>query len=171
MQDGMDRKRQLARHLLGRALPTRRRRGLTLFECLLALMILLVAVLAVTSATTIGHQHLQAGDDLLRAVECTRNLMDEIASRPYAGVSGGARSTWHIDDYHGFAQAIGAMTDFTGAPCEVDHFGWAVTVAATDHTVADLDGAMIPGKTITITVSDAQGPVSELTQFIAEETP
>jgi hypothetical protein len=133
--------------------------------------ILSVAVLAVTAATTTGHQHLNDGDRILRAVRIAENLMDEIRSRPYDGTVGGPRSDWHIDDFNGFAEAIGSMQDFTGEATDDTEFGRSVEIQAANHTVAELDGAVLPGKNITITVLDAEGTVYVLSRFVAEVTP
>jgi hypothetical protein len=140
---------------------------------MLALAIAATALLAVTAATTAGHQHLQQGDHVLRAVRLAQTLMDEILSRPYDGSAGGARASWHIDDYDGFTEDLGAITDFTTAPCDDDDlpFGRCVCVAPTSLTVPDLDGAVVPGKHVTVTVNDADGTVFELSRFIAETSP
>lgn len=143
--------------------------GLTLAECLLAIVVLWVAVLGLSFATTAGHQHLNHGDRMLRAVRLAEHLMEEIQSRPYSG-SGIGRPSYHIDDYNGFNEAAGELRDFAGDLYDdADQiFNRSVAITSASQTVGSLDGLTISGKTIVITLEDAAGAQWTLSRFVPE---
>lgn len=149
----------------------RRCRGITLVESLLAVLILSLAVMGLSYATTAGHQHLQHGDMMLRGTRLAEHLMEEIQSKPYAG-TGASRMLYCIDDYHGFTEAAGNLKNVLGELYdEADQiFSRSVTVANGTTTIADFENAVIPGKTVVVTVSDGNGASWSLTRFISEVT-
>ncbi len=145
------------------------RNALTLVECVLAMVVLSIGVLGMVYATTAGHHHLHGSDLQLRAVRLAEHLLEEIHARPYSG-SGIGRASFCVDDYDGFSEDPGQVRSFTGE-LYGDHdqiFSRSVTVTAANETVADLDGASIPGKTVTVTVQDSRGVNWSLSRFICE---
>ena len=146
-----------------------RRMGLTLVECLLAVLILSVAVLGMSYATTSGHEHLHHSDTRLRAIRVAEHLMEEIQSRPYDG-SGGIRSEFCIDDFNGFAEDAGGLADFSNTPYDEEDqaFSRSATVVAANLVVPELENVIIPGKTVTVTVSSMAGSQWVISRFIPE---
>jgi hypothetical protein len=136
---------------------------------MVAMVILSMAVLAVNYTTTAGHQHLDLSEKRLRAVRLAGDLLEEIVSRPYAG-AGADRSTFCVDDYNGFQEAPGELKQASGTLYggEDQQCGRVASVTATTITVSELENAVIPGKTVTVTVSDADGHEWELSRFIPE---
>ena len=158
--------------------PNHRGRGLTLVECLIALTILSVAVLAVSHAAATGQQQAHHADDAARAVRLARDLADEILSKPHTDPGGSAvfgpepgettRTQFDdADDYHNHAEAAGQLKDFTGAAyASADQlFTRDVTVTAGGQTVPAL-GVTVPGVTVTIRVQKAGGVKCEINRFI-----
>lgn len=145
-------------------------RGVTLVECLLAMAILAVAVLSLVYTATAGHQHAYHGDTSLRATRLAEQLMEEILSRPYDG-SGTDRDDWHLDDYDGFTESAGTLTDGIGSllPADDQTFSWSVSVSSSVQTIGSLDGIDISGKTIVITVQNETGEVWQLCRFLPEK--
>lgn len=142
--------------------------GITLVECLLAIGILAIAVLGATYATMAGRQHLQHGEEMLRAVRLAEHLMEEIASRPYSG-TGADRASFHLSDYHGFNEQLNELRDFASElyPNADQLFTRSVTVVSAAHEVMGL-GTTISGKTVTITIQSAIGREWQLSRFIPE---
>jgi len=148
-------------------------RALTFVECLLALVVLAVASLAAAAATNAGHQQLRSSADRLRAVQLAEHLLDEILIRSYAGVSGGSRADWHIDEYDDFSEAAGSLKDALGAALDdADQvYSRSVSIDSATVTLTELEGAIVQGKQVTVTISGASGIVIPLSRFIAERDP
>jgi MSHA pilin protein MshD len=164
-------------HLIGRNLRSAAR-GLTLLECVLAMVILPLAVTAITYAVVAGQQ--QSGEALrrARAARLAEAMMEEILSRPYADPQGSSalgpeagESTRllydNIDDFHGLTEAAGSLKDATLANCPsvLQKFGRSVSCSLGSVTAGGL-GA-ISGIHITVTVTENGSPVVTLTRFKA----
>jgi len=143
------------------------RAGLTLVECLLAMLILSIAVLGITYATTAGHQHLHYADSSLRAVRLAENLIEEIQSRPYFG-HGADRPTFHVDDYDNLHEAPGSLKDCNAVLYDAADQVFSRSASVTDTTtnVPDLENAAMPCKTVVVTVHDAFGDHWQLSRLI-----
>ena len=152
----------------------------TLIECLMASALLAFVVAAVCQAIVAGQ--MQTADALhdLRGMAIAEMTMEEILALPYADPEGAAaagpdsgettRAAYdNCDDYHGFAQTAGNVTDGTGAvlPSDYDRFAVSVTAAYGTKTVAGLATSM-PGLDVTVTVTDTTGREWELQRFIPE---
>ena len=150
--------------------PVRRLAGVTLAESLLAMVIVALAVLSISYVTTAGHQHMHHGEMSLRAVRLAEHLMEEIITRPYHGSGGSERHEYHLDDFDGFQEEPGSLTDFTGTPYSAadQKFTRRVSIDGAAITVDDLDDITIDGKLVTITVERAEGRQWQLTRFIPE---
>jgi len=145
---------------------------MTLVECMAAMLILSVAVLAVTYVTSAGHAHLHHGETALRAVRLAENLIEEIVGRPYHG-SGATRDAYCIDDYDGFSETAGTLRDAAGVlhPDADQAFNRAAEVEPLTLTIADLDNASIAAKRIVVTVEDMEGNAWSVSRLAPEPTP
>lgn len=143
--------------------------GMTVVECLLALVILAIAILGLTGAANSGHQHQQHSERVLRAVRLAEHLLEEIQSRPYSG-NGASRTSYHMDDFNNFEELSGDLKDFTSSLYGAADQRYSRTVSVTDSTLTlvALENAEIPGKTLMVTVQDASGAHWQLSRFIAE---
>jgi Tfp pilus assembly protein PilV len=138
----------------------RLRRGFTLMEALMASGILLVIVVAVTSAITAGQQHAFEAHQRIAASIAAEELMGRLITFPYADLSA----------WNGYTEAVGAMTDMNSDPLPVsfDMVGRDVTVATTIKTLGDLS-VIVQGRTVTVRAFNGEGRVlASLTRFIPE---
>ncbi len=110
---------------------TTRRAAFTLFEALLAIAILAMAITAVTMPFSAGAQNEQVDARRSLAVNFAQELMEEILAKPFydpqspdvldpgpeTGESG--RDGFdNVDDYHGYTEEPGDITGFSGAVLE-----------------------------------------------------
>jgi Tfp pilus assembly protein PilV len=158
----------------------RRSRGLTVVECLLALTILSVTVLAATMTLSAGAQHDRRGNRAAVAARLGRDMLEEITSRAYAEpVSAPAfgpefgeisRALYDdVDDYNGLSEARGAVATVEGTlyAAHDQQFARAVTVTAGAMNVADL-GRNVNGLTVVVTLTAEGGERWQFTRFIPE---
>ena len=159
--------------------PTRRR-ALTLVECMLALAVLSVALLAVVSTATVGQQHLQAADHAMAASRLARDLLEEISAKAYQDpdqtpvfgreTGEAARAAYDdCDDYHGFSEPRGSVYNAAGVlyPESQNAFSRTATVAAETRVITTL-GATIPGLRVTVEVQDKHAQKWQYTRFIPQ---
>src|SRR4051812_32232603 len=66
----------------------RRKHGLTIVECMIAMTILSVIVLVTCYTLAAGQQHIYEGNRLATAVRLGRDLLEEITARGYRDPSG-----------------------------------------------------------------------------------
>lgn len=157
-----------------------RSRGFSLVEALLASMILAFSAAAVSHALLSGHQLTDAALHHSRAMDLAGALMEEVLRLPYDDPDGSSnmgpesgetnRTLYdNVDDYHGFNQSVGAVTDVAGDLYEPAYqdFDRAVTITAGSQTVAGLGGA-INGVTIDVTVTDSAGTTWAIQRFVPE---
>jgi hypothetical protein len=158
----------------------RRSRGLTVVECLLALTILSVTVLAATMTLSAGAQHDRRGDLASIAARLGRDLLEEICSREYRepisapgfGPEFGetTRALFDdVDDYNGLTEARGDLENFAGVKYAQyeQRFARSVTVTAGAVHVADLS-QNINGLTVVVTLRSESGETWQFTRFIPE---
>jgi prepilin-type N-terminal cleavage/methylation domain-containing protein len=95
-------------------------RGFTLTESLLASVLLAVIVTGLCTVVAATHQNSTAGEQLATAHMLARQLMEEIAARPYG----------QLGDYHGYSQTSSglAMADGTTVPLDGGAFRREVAV-------------------------------------------
>jgi prepilin-type N-terminal cleavage/methylation domain-containing protein len=158
----------------------RRNRGLTIVECLVAMTILSVVVLVTCHTLAAGHEHVHYGDRRSTAVRIGRDMLEEITARPYRdlatpthfGPETSETMRTHfddVDDYHGYAEALGSLTDFAASayPEHDQAFSRSVTVTAATTTVTDL-GRNFPGLSVVVTVRARSGEEWQFSRFIPE---
>jgi type II secretory pathway pseudopilin PulG len=154
--------------------------GLTVVECLLAIVLLAATLLAVISTVTAGQQHVAYADQGMRAVRLAQDLLEEITARAYSEPNGvasfgpevgeSARSEFDdLDDYDSYAEEPGSLADFRG-----ERYGpqdqacrRSVTVADASQDAAAL-GTTITGRTVTVLVQGPKGEQWEFSRFIPE---
>lgn len=151
----------------------RRRAGLTLAECIVALVVLSLAVTAVAYAVSAGQMQSAEALRKSRATMLAEALMDEIFAKSYgAPVTGTppARTGYtHAGQYNVFSEAPGNVRNAAGAlyPSEFQRFGRSATVTTGTATLAGLGAARL-GLVVTVTVSEGGGAVSTLTRFMVK---
>ncbi len=164
----------------------KKRLALTLYEAMLAAMILAVVAVAASQAIVAGQMQTYDAMHRQRALTLADSLVDEILRLPYDDPNGAStpgpesgestRSAFdNIDDYHGFSEAgsltdaAGTLTDATGAAYSDPYqfFTQSVTVAASTQNVSALGGD-ITGMLVTVTVSDDSGQQWSLESFVPQ---
>lgn len=159
------------------------RLGLTVVEAMMALAVLSVAVLAVSHAVVAGQTHARGGDDAMRAVDLAQDLMEEILALSYRDPDGtstlgpetgetGRSSFDNVDDFHGYTETVGTITDFAGNPydAQVQAFARAVNITTTNESISEL-ATSISGLTVTVTVTDPTGHAWTVIRFVPEFAP
>ena len=153
------------------SLRTSRCAGLTLPEVLLASAVLAFAVAALSQAMMVAQGQVHGAVDETRAVSLLEATMAEVMRLPYADPEDG--TAYHagpeagetlrtgydnLDDYHGWSQNAGALTDFAEVayPAEYARFSRSVQVTPANAFV-ELFGASYSGVRVVVSVSDDTG--------------
>jgi Tfp pilus assembly protein PilV len=156
-----------------------RRTGFTLAEALLAAVILLVAISAITLPFAAGARAEQADARMCLAVSLAQEMMEEILSKPFNDPQGASapgpesgetrRSRFdNVDDYHGYAEAAGQIADANGVvidtPASQDLSRW---VSAQYVYVSGQDtGQPATFVRVKVTVAYKGAPLVELTRLV-----
>lgn len=141
--------------------------------------ILPLAVVAVVYAVTAGQ--MQATESLrgARATALAEALLEEVLSKSFSepgggstfGLEAGESTRAHyddMDDYAGFTEAAGSLTDVSGMayPAEYQRCTRMVTCTLESKSLTGI-GSATPGLTITVTVSESGAPLVTLARFVA----
>jgi len=153
--------------------------GLTLLECVAAMVVLSLVLLAVLSTSVAGQQRLSAADRAMTGTRVGRDLLEEVSSMAYKDPGATAvfgaepdesgRQTWDdVDDYHGYSEAPGLLRDARGRlyPAESQEYRRSATVVAQTLNLPQL-GA-VPGKLVTVTVEHPRGGTWTHARFIPQ---
>jgi len=168
----------------------RRSLGFTLAEAMLASVVLAIAVVGISQLTSASYQQSEALRQDTRAVSLARELIEEIAGKPFADpnpVSGeeyhpgpdtgetyGNRATYdNVDDYDGFTDSTnaGAMKTVSGQALDfkvTEYFSRAVKVeyrTAPAGPAGNGDFALV-----TVTVTTAKGRTVQLSRLFTRTT-
>ena len=148
-------------------------RALTILECMIATLILSVAVIGVLMPMITGHRCLRHAELHSRAVRVAENMVEEMLPRPYGVGTGASRSQWGLDQYNGLSEQAGDLRDWAGRLCDSNDqvFGRSVTVTSETQSLAGIGGPNIPGKTLTVRVDGPDGESWTLRRFIPTPTP
>ena len=122
--------------------------------------ILLIIVVAVTSAITSGQQHAYEAHQNIAAALAAEELMGRLTIEDYDKLS----------SWNGFTEAVGAMTDMNGQafPESFDMVGRQVQVTTSLQRIGGL-GIDVRGRDVSIRAFDADGRILvELARFIPE---
>jgi len=145
--------------IIGRYLiPASSRRGLTLLECTLALIIVPMAVAAVAVAIVTGQSQAAEAMRQTRAAMLAEALMEQVLVQPYDDVQ---------TFCDGFTESPGSVTDAAGTLCPdaMQSFQRSVSCQQQSVTVDELS-LTTDGLEITATVTENGVPVVTLTRFV-----
>ncbi len=166
-------------------MPTRRtprgQRGFTLLEALFAATVLAFVVAALSQSIVIGQMQTYDAMHSGRAVALAEAMMEEVLTLPYHDPGGGVtlgpdsgettrQDFDDVDDYHGYEEEAGALTDAEGNLYAdlYQRFNRRVSVVA-DHVDVAAFGASQPGLTITVTVQEGDdGRQWTVSRFVPE---
>jgi hypothetical protein len=129
-------------------------------ESLMAAGILLVIVVAVTSAITAGQQNAFEAHQRIAATLAAEELMGRLGTEPWDNLSG----------WNGYTEPVGTMTDIGGQPMPLSFnmVGRQAEVTTTLKTLSGL-GVNIRGRTVVIRAFDADGRIlASVTRFVPE---
>lgn len=146
----------------------RRSHGYTLMECLMASVILAVAVAAVAQSLTAGQMETKTAQERIRSMALGSAMMEEILAYPGPSPTGSNRSAFTIPlDYHNYTEAAGTLRDAAGElyPIEYQKFSRKVSVVPGTFTVSGF-ASSVSGVTVTVTVTDPHGGNWIITHFI-----
>ncbi|MGP1310295.1 MAG: type IV pilus modification PilV family protein [Phycisphaerales bacterium] len=135
------------------------RRGLTLIESLIASAILLMSVLALTTAIAAGQSAAIEGQKLLLGSLAVDDLLSELWSEDYDDLS----------KYDGAEEAVGALATLDGEdyPDTYWMIGRRVEVEDTDIK-AEAVGVIVRGKLLRVTVFDEDRDLVSAELFVPE---
>lgn len=142
--------------LLGR----RTRRGFTLLEALMANGILLVVVVAVTSAITAGQQNAYEAHQRIAASLAAEEMMGRLITDSYA----------NLPSWNGYTEAVGKMTDVQGKPMpgSFGMVGRDVQVTTGLRTINEVS-VTVQGRTVQVRAFNRHNrTLTQLTRFIPE---
>jgi prepilin-type N-terminal cleavage/methylation domain-containing protein len=158
----------------------RRRHGLTIVECMIAMTILSVIVLVTCYTLAAGQQHIYEGNRLATAARLGRDLIEEISARSSRDPSGTTnfgpepdemtRAAFDdVDDYKNYSEPAGSLVDATGTPYPAADqvFSRSVSINKAPLNVSDL-GGQFNGLTVKVTVQAPTGQQWVFTRFIPE---
>jgi prepilin-type N-terminal cleavage/methylation domain-containing protein len=162
-------------------------RGFTLAESLVASVVLAIAVVAVAGTLTATYQSLSAGAGTSEAVAMARQLIEEIAAKPFfvnapavdsAGFAGGNlnRATFDtIDDYHGFTDTSSAIKKLDGATVATGSSGGGIYTRSVSITtgVRPIGHTTAPAADfalVTVTVTKPSGEQIKMSQLVTRST-
>ena len=146
----------------------------------MALVIFPLAVTAISYAIVAGQSQAAEAMRQNRASLLAEALMEEIVALSYdsdadavLGPEGGETSRDDYDspnDFHGFSEAAGSITDATGTACPqpMQRFSRSVSCTTTSATVTGF-GITTDTLEATVTVSDNGEPVVTLTRAIVDQ--
>ena len=137
----------------------RRRRGFTLLESMIAMVILAATVLAVASAINASSQQSIEGQKQILAAMAADDLLAELSAVPYAQLS----------THDGLDQGIGLMETLTSFPYPDTYWliGRSVIVTETMMSTGAL-GVDVRGMLITVSAYDENRTLSQIQTFIPE---
>jgi len=163
---------------------TRRHRhfGFTLVEALTASVILVLCIVAVSVCMRAGHQANQDASQGQRAVKLAEELVEYVLSLPYYDDGGvqtpgpeagetGASAFDNADDFHGYSDPEGTLTDMSGSayPPEYQVFTRSVSVQYGSVSIGGL-GQPVDGLTVVVQISDRKGRTWDVRRFISQPT-
>ncbi len=138
-------------------------RGFTLIEAMVAVSVLSLSVLALSSAVAAGQQASLEGQKMVLGALAVSDMMSELSSVPYNTLT----------SYHGRKSAPGAMQTLDGAayPSTYWSVGRQVSVTPTRFSEPGI-GVEFGGMTIKVWAYDAEGrTVASAERFVPEPAP
>lgn len=136
------------------------RRGLTLMEALMASGILLMVVVAVTSAITAGQQQSYEAQQRIAASLAVDDLTGRLAIADYST----------LPTFHNYTEAVGGMLDMNGQPMPelFATIGRKVTVKTSLRELNDIN-VKVRGRDVRVQAFDKTGRVlADVSTFVPE---
>jgi Tfp pilus assembly protein PilV len=159
------------------SIPGRFHSGFTLAESLIASVVLAAAVIGISGALTTSYQQSRFLDQTATALSLARELMEEIAAKPFSDPDGIAEASYptratrdNVADYHNYtdqsttlATISGTVRNLTGS----DVYTRAVTVTAGPKPSQLAASASIDNfKTVTVLVTTPSGQKVTISQLM-----
>ena len=141
------------------------RKGLTLFESLIAIGLLAATVTAVMSALASGRQHSEATRQHLSASLAAEMLMARVTATAHTNEGWDSLPQWQ-----GYTEAPGNIQAGSGSdlPHAYQQIGLSVDLATVHHEIPKL-AVRIDGRDIRVRAHDQQGqPLAEIVRFVPE---
>ena len=132
-------------------------------ESMMAAGILLVIVLAVTSAITAGQQNAYEAHQRIAATLAAEDLMGRLVTKAWDDLSA----------WNGYTEPVGTMTDVDGQPmpASFEMVGRQAEVTTTIKSISGL-GVNIRGRTVMVRSFDADGRIlTTVSRFVPEPPP
>lgn len=156
-----------------------RNAGFTLIEALIASAVLSFVVAALTQAIVAGQTQTQYALHAGRAVQLAEAMLEEVLSKPWTDPAGGsglgpesgenARADFDdLDDYAGFTEDAGSLSDATGTPYADAFQSFERSVAVTSQNVDHATLGRRSGKLIVVSVAEPGGRAWTVRRFVAE---
>ncbi len=142
-----------------RSILAARRRGLTLVESLIASAILLMSVLALTTAIAAGQASAIEGQKLLLGSMAVDDLLSEIWAEPYE----------NLPKYDDTTDPVGSITSLDGEAYPDSFWMLGRRLEVEDLDVkSDETGVLVRGRILRVTVFDADRDLVSAELFVAE---
>jgi type II secretory pathway pseudopilin PulG len=163
----------------------RRRGGFTLIEALLAAVVLAVAVMGACSTLTASYQNISLLRQTATAVSLARELIEEIAARPYVSPIDGSITTGpsptmtsrsmfaKVGDYAGYTDVSTSLVGLDGTGVSVgagETYTRSVTVMFGGKPSVDTASPANDFALVTVTVTMPSGRTVSLSRTMANET-
>ncbi len=142
-------------------------RAVTLVECLIAAVVLSIAVIGVASSMGSTVRNVERGAERLEGIRLATRMLEEIAIKPISTDDGG-RSGWGVDDYDGLEELPGTLTESSGESCVLREQVYTRRVAVEPCLLPDLSNGTTSytGRRIIVVVESPNGWAIELTRCI-----
>jgi type II secretory pathway pseudopilin PulG len=162
-----------------------RRGGFTLVEALLAAVVLAVAVLGACSTLSASYQNISSLRQTATAVSLARELIEEIAARPYVSPIDGSTTTGptasmtnrslfaKVGDYQGYTDSTSNMIGLDGSTVSVGQgevYTRGVTITFGAKPSVDTSSPANDFALVTVTVAMPSGQKVSLSRMMANET-
>lgn len=136
------------------------RRGFTLLESLMAAGILLIVVVAVSSAVVAGHQHSREAQDRIAGTLAAEELLARMVAMDYDELPG----------RNGYTEFPGMMTDITGEPFPeaFNTIGRRAYVSSGIRTMPGVSAKVYGREVRVVSFIIGRGPVAEARCFIPQ---
>jgi type II secretory pathway pseudopilin PulG len=156
----------------------KRRGGFTLLEGLVASVILVMLVIGVAAALSASYQQSQSVNTSSAAVTLARQLVDEIAAKPFVPTdalgTGGTRSTFtNVSAYNAYSDGTGAVNplplleggtlDVTGS----QSYSRSASVTVGAKPSIDTASPTTDFGIVTVTVTAPDGQIVQIPEFVA----
>jgi prepilin-type N-terminal cleavage/methylation domain-containing protein len=157
-------------------------RGFTLAECLMASVVLAAAVVGIAGSLSASYQQSAVHGDAATALDLARELMEEVAAKPFDPPSGAANAAgWPtvtdrtlydtIGDYNGYEDNAGSLVMFNGSAVDASNGGTFARRVTVENTVpTGLAGTASDFAVVTVTVRTGHDDVVTLTQVCTRAT-